>query len=268
MKKVVLDGRKEADRMLRRVRRSVQRLRVRPTLATVIVGRRPDSLLYIRMKQQAAAQVGLRTKAIQLPSSISQTALTRRLALLGRDLSVTGVLLQLPLPSHLESKAVIRAINPHQDVDGLGEQLVYRSPFLQSLLHLARLGRPRSGQALVLAQNSPLRRRLVTALRAQKFRVTVETARRRLPSGSKQADLIISFRGYGPRIKKNNVSARTVIIDGGIRQREGRVVGDVDESVRGFVRAVSPVPGGVGPLTVAYLIQNTVQAAQKKTARP
>lgn len=267
MKTKILDGRAAAEKIYRQLRPKIRAWRPKPTLAAIVIGRRPDSLLYVRMKQRAAARVGMQSVLVQLPTSISQASLIQKIQQLNTDDRVTGILLQFPLPSHLEPGRVIKHIARQKDVDGLRADSSFASAFLQSLLHLAHLGRPDHGSAVILAQPSPLRTQLVKRLRKNYRPVHVATGLSRLPLVTKKAALIFSFRGRGPKLAAHHIS-QPVIIDGGIRQLDGQLVGDTDRSVIGLAKAVSPVPGGVGPLTVAFLIRNTFFAAKKRRRRP
>lgn len=262
----ILNGKTEANRIEKALARQVAAMRIKPVLATIIVGQRFDSLLYVRLKEAAAKRVGIRTRSITLPSTVSQQRLIRTIKTLNRQTDVTGTLLQLPLPSHLETNSIISAIGPEKDVDGLRADSKIDSPFLQSIIHLVRIGQAKFGRAVILARDTVFRDRLTTALSRLGYRVTADSARRRIPPITKTSSCIVIALGSGPRLLARNITAGTVIVDAGIRQRESKTIGDVDASVFAKAKAVSPVPGGVGPLTVAYLMKNILQLAKKRTA--
>ncbi len=258
MKTNIIDGRHAAHTILARLKKRVVLRPHKPFLITIIVGNRPDSELYVTMKERAATSIGLRTKSVRVSARVAQKTLTatiRKLAVAHPD---AGLLLQLPLPSHLETAAVIQAIPPAQDIDGLRADSSFAPPFLRAMEYCLLAGRPLKKTCLLLANPSPLRQRFVSLLQQHRFRVQTDTAHRRIPPSSKNAGAIITFRGRGPMLRPEHLSPQSVVVDGGIRTREGRVHGDVDARVYTDIRAVSPVPGGVGPLTIAFLLQNLV----------
>lgn len=259
MKLGILDGRKEAARVLRGLIKQLRSNRQRPTLATIIVGNRTDSELYVRKKEVAAKHVGIKTISVRLPASSSQQRVIQSIKRLNKDPRITSILLQLPLPSHLETKNIIQAIDRVKDVDGLRPDSPVEPPFLLSMLHLAKLGKPTKGLAVILSASSPLQKRLEKLIQSLGHKVKSFPGQKNIPSATKSANLIFTFRGNGPRLHAKDVSNRAVIIDGGIRIREGKTVGDVEASAREKAKAYSPVPGGVGPLTIAYLLKNALE---------
>jgi len=233
-----------------------------PLLVTIVIGRRPDSLLYVRLKEAAAARLGIRTEQIRLPSATAQHRLISIIKKLNRRPDVNGILLQLPLPSHIETEAVVNSIDRHKDIDGLRSDSPFQPPFLLAMVHLLRLSGVRPTSVVILAAPSPLRERLEKML-GRSSTVSTDSARHRIPSSTKKVGAVITFRGHGPRLTGRDITNNTVVIDGGIRRHEGQTVGDASRSVLGVAKAMTPVPGGVGPLTIAYLLDNLTKGHKK-----
>lgn len=256
-----LDGRAAADRLLQRLRKNLQR-RSRPvTLATILVGRRFDSALYVKLKRSAAARVGIRTEAHQLPATVSIKKLLGLIQSLNRRAAINGILLQLPLPSHLHPDLAVAVIDPKKDVDGFHpKNRRVQPPPVAAVLHLLRLAKPRRGDRVVLlGKDSVFNQQLRRVLTKRGFHVTIAAAGRSIPPVTKSAGIIITALGRGPQLEAKNIKRGTIIIDVGTRRHGKKVIGDALPSVWTKAKAVSPVPGGVGPLTVAYLLYNTVR---------
>jgi len=257
----VLDGKKAGAQILRRLRNRSEHKKA--TLALVQVGHRPDSDIYVRQKRKAAEVAKIAVRYIPVPLRVSQKKLLDLLTDLSQDRQVDGVLLQLPLPSHLETDRMIAAILPSKDVDGFRDESRAISPLVSAILHLLRLSKKKPGKAILLGADSIFRQRLATLLKQRRWIVS-ESQGQTIPATTKIADLVITFRGRGPRLQSQHLKPGAVVIDAGIRRYEDRVVGDADESVRAVVSAYSPVPGGVGPLTVAYALHNLILLKKKR----
>lgn len=257
----ILDGKRASNQILRRLgNRSGQK---KVTLALVQVGHRPDSDIYVRQKLKAAAIAKVAVRYIPVPLRVRQKKLLDLLTNLGHDRQVDGILLQLPLPSHLEADRMIAAILPSKDVDGFREESKTTSPLVSAILHLLRMSKKKPGKVVLLGANSIFRQRLATRLKQRRWIVS-ESQGQIIPATTKKADLVITFRGRGPRLQSKHLKHGAVVIDAGIRRYEDRVVGDADESIQHIVSAYSPVPGGVGPLTVAYALHNIVLLQKKR----
>ena len=257
-----LDGRRAAQTLLRHLARQTARRHLR--LAIVQIGDRTDSSVYIRQKQRAAEQVGIFTTLHHLPTRSSQVRIVRLIKQLNAQPSVHGILLQLPVPSHLDADQLITVIRPTKDVDGFHpEQSLVQPPLVSAVLHLVRLAKPRHGAAVILGRVSVFSHALQQILARRGWSVQVDLATKRIPSITKNASLILTVRGRGPKLLGRHMRHGAVVIDAGIRRFEGKVTGDVDASAWSAAGAISPVPGGVGPLTVAYTLKNLVMLAQK-----
>jgi len=286
----LIDGNAIAAALRQRVAEAAAGLRadhgVVPGLAAIIVGDDPASRIYVRNKAHACAAAGLASFEHTLPASASAAdviALVRRLA---TDERVDGILVQLPLPPHVDARAVITAIEPAKDVDGFhplnigrlwaGETtLVPCTP--QGCMILLRSALPTLGgaEAVVVGRSQVVGRPLAALLLAADCTVTlVHTKSRDVPAICRRADVLLAAVGQPAMVKADWIKPGAVVIDVGISRTvttEGhtRLVGDVDfAAAREVAGAITPVPGGVGPMTIACLLQNTVLAACRRRGLP
>ncbi len=256
-----------------------------PHLAVVLVGEDPASRVYVRNKHRAAAEAGMTTSDVTMSASTSQEDLIAEVRRLGEDSNVHGILVQLPLPGHLNQYPVIEAISPLKDVDAL-------HPFNVGLLSqgrerfapatpagiremLIRDGHDPAGKHVVVVGRSEIVGKPVASILVQKqsgANATVTVCHSRtadMPSITRQADILVAAIGQPLYITGDMVREGAVVIDVGInrvdapeRKRGYRLVGDVDfDSVSEKAAAITPVPGGVGPMTIAMLLRNTLKAA-------
>lgn len=254
----------------------------RPCLRVLLVGDHPASQSYVRSKERAAHGSGLDSTVERLPESLGQAALLARIDALNADDTVDGILVQLPLPAQIEPEAVIAAIDPVKDVDGFhpmnagrlltgqGTPLVPCTPYGCLLLIRKALGTPSlAGKtAFVLGRSNIVGKPLVPLLLAADATVTIGHSRTPEPARlARQADILVAAVGRPYMVGAEWVKPGAVVIDVGINRTptddgKGRLVGDVDTTaVRPIAGAVTPVPGGVGPMTIAVLLRNTVLAA-------
>jgi methylenetetrahydrofolate dehydrogenase (NADP+)/methenyltetrahydrofolate cyclohydrolase len=285
---LVLDGRKLAQTMQQEIAAAVAQLvreqGVRPGLAAVLVGDNPASEIYVRNKRRACAQVGIDSRLHRLPQDVTQTELLDLLDRLNTDPGVHGILVQLPLPPHIDEEVVLRAVTPSKDVDGFGPEnlgllaaghprfLPCTPAGVQQLL--LRYGIPIEGQHVVIVGRSTIVGKPLALILLQKApggnaTVTVCHSRsRNLADLTRQADIVVMAIGHPRFLTVNQVRPGVVVIDVGInRLPDGKLVGDVDETVQQVAAAYTPVPGGVGPMTVTMLLYNTLQAAQRYCGR-
>ncbi len=259
-------------------------LPVTPAIAFIRVGDDPASVSYVRGKARKAAELGLDSRVHALPADTTQADLHALIGTLNADHSVHGVLLQLPLPAHLNADAALTHIDPRKDVDGLhpvSAGLLWQGqPGLRpctpagvmALLDHYRL--PVAGQHAVIVGRSALVGRPLAGLLLNAD-ATVTVAHRATPDlgdVTRRADLLIVAAGQAHLITPDMVRPGATVIDVGINRVPGedgkaRLTGDVHPDVAGVAGALTPVPGGVGPMTVAQLMMNTVQAAQNQTAQ-
>ncbi len=262
---VRLDGRQAADRMLAQLKKKVDRTKRPITLATILVGTRYDSALYVKLKQRAAAKVGIRTEAHHLPASTTQSTLEKLIRKLNHRKTITGILLQLPLPKHLNADSAVAAIDQHKDVDGFqpNNSLVVPPP-VEAVLKLIALGKSKPKSfAVIVAQQSVFTKQLAIALDHKGFTAAIVEPHRNMRSVTSKADIVISALGTGPRLTAHDLKYGTICIDVGIRQLGKKTVGDFASSAWTKAKAISPVPGGVGPLTISCVLENTYLLMKK-----
>ncbi len=262
-----------------------------PGLAVIIVGENPASRSYVRMKGRMCADLGLNSWTHELPASISEEDLLDMIDRLNRDPAVHGILCQLPVPDHIDENKVISAIDPEKDVDGfhpvsMGRILIGDPGFrpatpagIQELL--VRSGIETSGKHVVVVGRSNIVGKPIAAMLVQKASganatVTICHSRTRdLPSFTRQADILIAAIGRPHFITADMVKEGAVVIDVGTNRvddptakRGYRLTGDVDfDAVKGRCKAITPSPGGVGPMTIIMLMSNTVLAAERARSK-
>ena len=251
----------------------------RPGLATVLVGDDPASHIYVRRKREACAEAGIASIHHELPAEVSHEELVALLASLNADEAAHGILLQLPLPDQIDSDATTAAIDPAKDVDGLtpinagllmkgGDGLVPCTP--RGVIELLRAaGAELEGaEAVVVGRSDLVGRPLAALLLAANATVTTCHSRtRELASVCRRADVLVAAVGSPRLITADMVRPGAMVIDVGTNRVEGKLVGDVDfEAVAERAGALTPVPGGVGPMTIAMLLANTVLATRRQSA--
>ena len=255
-----------------------------PGLATVLVGEDQASAVYVRSKGKATAEAGMESFAHHLPADTSEEALLDLVILLNNDDRVDGILVQLPLPAHIDSTRVIATIDPDKDVDGFHpinagrlatglEALVPCTPL--GCLHLLKqeLGSLSGKNAVVIGRSNIVGKPMAMLLVGESATVTVAHSKTRdLPDVVRSADIVVAAVGRPEMVRGDWIKPGAVVIDVGINRipaaEEGktRLVGDVafDEAAQ-VASAITPVPGGVGPMTIAMLLRNTVVAAHRRT---
>ncbi len=246
-----------------------------PCLAVVLVGDDPASASYVRMKERDCAEVGIESLDHRLPASTSQAELDELIDRLNADPAVHGILVQLPLPGHLDTEAVIARISPTKDVDGLHPESLGRLmrglPAFRActpagvMEMLKEYGIDPSGmRAVVVGRSTIVGKPMALLLTAADATVTVCHSRTRdLPAVCREADLLVAAIGRAKMIDASYVKPGAIVIDVGINRTDEGLVGDVDfASVEPIASAITPVPGGVGPMTRAMLMLNTASAAE------
>ena len=286
-----LDGREISLEIRAEIKADIERLKQEqnlvPGLAVVLVGDNPASLSYVRSKGKACEELGMYSLQVDLPADASTAEVVEAVERLNRDDSVHGILVQLPLPEQDEEQ-VLNAIDPNKDVDGLhpvnlGRLVRQEECFWPCTPHgivqiLSRSGIETAGKHVVVVGRSTLVGRPIALLlgyKAEGANATVtlcHTGTHDLSYFTRQADIVIAAAGFPQGIKADMVREGAVVIDVGInqidapeRERGWRLVGDVDyKEVRKKASAITPVPNGVGPMTIALLLYNTVWAAKRR----
>ena len=276
----IIDGNALAQHWREQVARdcvALQARGVKPGLAVLLVGDNPASQVYVRNKVKACEQAGLYSVLEQLPADLSESDLLARVDALNRDPLIHGILVQLPLPAHINAHKVIEAIDPAKDVDGFhvasaGALMTGMPGFWPCTPHgcmkmLESIGYSLSGKhAVVIGRSNIVGKPMALMLLAQNATVTICHSRTvNLKAITLQADVIVAAVGQRNTVTADMVKPGAVVIDVGMNRNEaGKLCGDVDfEAVRHIAGHITPVPGGVGPMTIAMLLVNTLESARR-----
>ena len=276
----LIDGKAAAARVRGEVAGAAMELRginVAPTLAVVLVGDDPASAVYVKSKTKAAREANVDVRDHKLPVQTTQAELLALVQALNADPVVDGILVQLPLPAHIDSDAIIRSIDPAKDVDGLHPMslgfLAQGRPTLVSctpkgcMRLLADLGVSLAGARAVVIGRSVLVGKPVAYLLANaNATVTMCHSRTKdLAAEVRRAEIVVAAVGKAEMIRGEWIADGAIVLDVGINRIEGKLVGDVEFTAAAQrARAITPVPGGVGPMTIACLLENTVEAARRR----
>ncbi len=274
----IIDGKKIRDKILAEVKKEVVVLPFQPIFCDVLVGEDPSSVQYIKMKAKTAESVGIKFHNASFPRDISTEDLIKEIKILNKIPNMCGIIVQLPLPETLNSRKILDAIDPSLDVDCLGtiaseefysgKTTTGSSPTALACLKLLDL----TGISLenkkiaVLGQGDLVGKPTVALLQFRGFQpdIIISTSENK-ERIIKEADIIISGMGKSKYIKGDMIKKGAVLIDAGTSESEGGIVGDIDfESVKNVASFISPVPGGVGPVTVAMLLNNVLNVAKNK----
>ena len=276
----ILDGKSLAAQVRAGVKQEVAALAqrgIRPGLAVVLAGDDPASHVYVRNKVRACEETGVRSALFEYPSSVSEAELLSRVAALNGDDAVHGILVQLPLPSHIDTARVLDAVAPAKDVDGFHDvnlgALVAGKPGLVPctpagvMRLLAHAGVPLAGRrAVVIGRSNIVGKPLALLLLQQDATVTIcHSKTRNLDEITRQADILVAAIGRAKLVGAAMVKPGACVVDVGVnRLADGTLAGDVDfHAVRDVAGWITPVPGGVGPMTIAMLLENCLTAATR-----
>jgi methylenetetrahydrofolate dehydrogenase (NADP+) / methenyltetrahydrofolate cyclohydrolase len=261
-----MDGKGLAERVRGEVAQDVAQLARPVGLATVLVGDDPASEIYIKRKQEACREVGIEPFDHHLSAETTEDELLKLVGELNADERVTGILCQLPLPEQIDEDRIIRSIAPNKDVDGFhpfnAGHLLHGSPTFVAatpagIMEILRV------YDVVVGRSNIVGKPMALLLLAEHATVTICHSRTRdLPAVVREADVVVAAVGRAAMITAEMVREGATVVDVGINRVEGKVVGDVAEDVQGKAGLLTPVPGGVGPMTIASLLRNTVKAAR------
>ncbi len=280
----LIDGKAISAKLRAEVAIAAAQLRTRgiaPTLAVVLVGDDPASAVYVRSKTKAAREANVEVRDHKLPATITQPELMALVAQLNADPAVDGILVQLPLPSHLDSDAMIRSLDPAKDVDGLHPTnlgfLAQGRPVFSPctpkgcMRMLREVGADLAGaRAVVLGRSVLVGKPIALLLANANATVTMCHSKTRDLAGEvRRAEIVVAAIGRPAMVLGDWIAEGAIVLDVGInRTPDGKLVGDVEFAAAAErARAITPVPGGVGPMTIACLLENTVEAATRRRAR-
>lgn len=278
---IILDGKKLRDKIFENLKQRLNNMSEKPTLAVILVGENPASQIYVRNKKKTAENLGINSIVINYPSNISENILLDKIQELNNDNKITAILVQLPLPKHIDKFKIIDAIAPEKDVDGLtpynsGKLFSGEEPYVYPctpkgiLLLLDEYNIELEGKhVVVIGRSNLVGKPVAQMLLNRNATVTMcHSHTKNLSDITKTADIIVSAVGkniIGEKILKSDC----VVVDVGIfKDVNGKICGDVDFASASKIAAyISPVPGGVGPMTIASLMLNTVELADSKRLR-
>ena len=255
----IINGKKIAAQILADLKEQIEKEKLKPILAVILAGHEPASHLYVQKKEQAGQKIGVEIKKYFLSEKILEKEILDLIDSLNDDRRVNGILVQLPLPNHLAADKIIQAIRPTKDVDGFVKNSRFKSPFILAVERaLQETGRDLTGKKAVALVNSDI---FGQALKSQLKKLE-------FIKDLKKADIIITALGRPQIIKGEMIKPGAILIDGGISKVSGKTVGDIDrESVKEKAKWLAPVPGGLGPITVAFLLKNVILAAALQQTR-
>jgi methylenetetrahydrofolate dehydrogenase (NADP+) / methenyltetrahydrofolate cyclohydrolase len=275
----IIDGKAVSKARRERIATRVAELRARgvePGLAVVIVGEDPASQVYVRNKHKGCEETGVTSFSYELPADTTQEELLAVVEELNNDERVNGVLVQLPLPDHIDEEAVLLAIDPDKDVDGfhpmsVGRMMIGKDTFLPCTPHGCMVLLEESGidltgkEAVVVGRSNIVGKPIAMLLLEKNATVTVCHSRtKNLPEVVRRADVVVVGVGRPEMVKGDWIKPGAVVIDVGINRTDAGLVGDVEfEAASQVASAITPVPGGVGPMTISMLLENTVTSAAR-----
>jgi len=276
----IIDGKAIAEEVRQEVREEVARLKERgilPGLAVILVGDDPASKTYVRNKERACKDVGIHSEVYRLPADTPEQEVLRLIGELNGRSDISGILLQHPVPGHIDERRCFDAISPDKDVDGFhpvnqGRLLIGEECFVpctpRGIIHLLdKTGVDLKGKrAVVVGRSNIVGKPVAILLLSRHATVTICHSRTQdLAAETRAADVLVVAMGRARAIRGDMIKPGAVVIDVGVNAEDGKLVGDVDfESAQEVASAITPVPGGVGPMTIAMLLKNTVEAARRQ----
>ncbi|MDA7593371.1 bifunctional methylenetetrahydrofolate dehydrogenase/methenyltetrahydrofolate cyclohydrolase [Candidatus Pelagibacter sp.] len=277
---ILIDGKKIAAELREELRLEVLELKTKhnkiPGLTVILIGDMAPSQIYVRMKEKAANEVGLKSEVIRYPGTVEEKTVLDKIEELNKDESISGILVQLPLPKHIDKQKVIETILPGKDVDGFHPMNVgnlssgYESSVpctpLGCYLMIKKIEPNLSGKKAVMIGRSNLNGKpMAQLLLKENCTVTITHSKTKdLKAECLEADIIVAAVGIPELVKADWVKKDAIVIDVGINKTENGIVGDVAfEEVSKVARALTPVPGGVGPMTIACLLKNTIECFKR-----
>jgi len=277
---ILIDGKKAAAELREELKQEVAELKTKykkvPGLTVILIGDMAPSQIYVRNKEKSANEVGLKSEVIKYPDTVEEKTVLEKIEELNNDESVSGILVQLPLPKHIDKQKVIETITPSKDVDGFHPMNVgnlssgYESSVpctpLGCYLMIKKIEPNLSGKKAVMIGRSNLNGKpMAQLLLKENCTVTITHSKTKdLKAECLEADIIVAAVGIPELVKADWVKKDTIVIDVGINKTENGLVGDVAfEEVSKVAKALTPVPGGVGPMTIACLLKNTVDCFKR-----
>jgi methylenetetrahydrofolate dehydrogenase (NADP+) / methenyltetrahydrofolate cyclohydrolase len=273
---MIIDGKKEAALLREEIKKEILLLKEKtkkvPGLSVILIGDFTPSQIYVKNKEKNSKEVGINSEVIKYPKDITEQEVLNKIKELNNNPEVSGILVQLPLPKHINKEKIINAIHPKKDVDGFnpinvgnlasGYDAIIPCTPLGCLHLIKKIEKDLSGKHAVIIGRSNLNGKpMAQLLLRENCTVTIVHSKTKdLKAECQKADILVAAVGKANLVKGDWVKKDSIIIDVGINKVEEKIVGDVDfESVKEKVKAITPVPGGVGPMTIACLLKNTLE---------
>ncbi|MDC3152160.1 bifunctional methylenetetrahydrofolate dehydrogenase/methenyltetrahydrofolate cyclohydrolase [Pelagibacteraceae bacterium] len=273
---MIIDGKKEAAILREEIKNEIANLKKKtnkvPGLTVILIGEFVPSQIYVRNKQKNSKEVGINSNVIKYSSDISEEEVLKKIEELNNDKNISGILVQLPLPDQINKEKIINAIDPLKDVDGFnpvnvgnlasGYKTIVPCTPLGCLLLIKKVEKNLSGKHAVIIGRSNLNGKpMAQLLLKENCTVTiVHSKTKNLQNECLKADILVAAAGVPNLVKKDWVKSDAVVIDVGINKVNNKIIGDVNfEEIKDKVKAITPVPGGVGPMTIACLLSNTLE---------
>ena len=277
---ILIDGKKAAAKLREKLKNEVSQLKTKyskvPGLTVILIGELAPSQIYVRNKEKSANEVGLKSNVVKYPENVEEKTVLKKIEELNNDVSVSGILVQLPLPKHIDKQKVIEAIKPNKDVDGFHPMNVgnlssgYESSVpctpLGCYLLIKQIEPNLNGKKAVIIGRSNLNGKpMMQLLLKENCTVTITHSKTKdLKDECLKGDIIVAAVGIPELVKGDWVKKDAIVIDVGINKTEKGIIGDVSfDEVSKVAKALTPVPGGVGPMTIACLIKNTIECFKR-----
>ncbi len=273
---MIIDGKKEAEIIRNEIRDEILKIKSKiskiPSLTVILIGDYPPSRIYVKNKEKSAREVGINSEIIKYPKDVSEKEILNKIEELNKDKNISGILVQLPLPDHISKKKIVNAIHPSKDVDGFnpinvgnlssGYNSIVPCTPLGCLILIKKVEKNLSGKHVVIIGRSNLNGKpMAQLLLKENCTVTIVHSKTlNLQNECLKADILIAAVGVPKLVKKDWVKENAIVIDVGINKVGEKIVGDVNfDELKSKTKAITPVPGGVGPMTIACLLKNTLE---------
>ena len=273
---MILDGKKESALLREKIKKEILEIKIKtnksPGLSVILIGNFEPSQIYVKNKEKNSKEVGITSEVIKYPKEVKELEILKKIQELNNNNNVSGILVQLPLPAHISKEKIINAIKPSKDVDGFhpinvgnlssGYKAIVPCTPLGCMLLIKKVEKNLTGKHAVIIGRSNLNGKPMAQLLLKEDCTVsiVHSKTKDLKSECQKADILVVAAGVAKLVKGDWVKKDSIIIDVGINKVAGKIVGDVDfEEVKDKVKAITPVPGGVGPMTIACLLKNTLE---------
>ncbi|MFL2887759.1 MAG: bifunctional methylenetetrahydrofolate dehydrogenase/methenyltetrahydrofolate cyclohydrolase FolD [Pelagibacterales bacterium MED-G40] len=279
---MIIDGKKISKDLVEKVKDEVSKIKKNgksPGLSVILIGDYAPSQIYVKNKEKLAKEAGINSEVIRYPKEISEKEVLKKIDELNDNSEISGILVQLPLPSHINKEKIINAIKPSKDVDGFhpmnvgglasGTTSIVPCTPLGCLFLIKSVEKNLEGKnAVILGRSNLNGKPMAQLLLKENCTVTILHSKTKdLKTECKRADILIAAVGVKEMVKGDWIKKDAIVIDVGINKDNGKIVGDVDfESSKNIAKAITPVPGGVGPMTIACLLKNTLECFKKSNS--